>query len=61
MMEGENPTERIPIRDLVRYFLRLGLLGFGGPVGHPAWHLDLLHPRRLLGRGAGGWAFILPN
>src|SRR5262249_9163631 len=23
---------RIPIRDLVRYFLRLGLLGFGGPV-----------------------------
>lgn len=24
--------ERIPIRDLVRYFLRLGALGFGGPV-----------------------------
>ena len=23
---------RIPIRDLVRYFLRLGALGFGGPV-----------------------------
>ena len=23
---------RIPIRELVRYFLRLGLLGFGGPV-----------------------------
>ena len=23
---------RIPIRDLVRYYLRLGLLGFGGPV-----------------------------
>ncbi len=31
-MEGEKTTERIPIRDLVRYFLRLGLLGFGGPV-----------------------------
>ena len=23
---------RVPIRDLVRYYLRLGLLGFGGPV-----------------------------
>jgi chromate transporter len=32
MMEGEKITERIPIQDLVRYFLRLGLLGFGGPV-----------------------------
>lgn len=32
MMEGEKTTERIPIRDLVRYFLHLGLLGFGGPV-----------------------------
>src|SRR5712691_184474 len=31
-MEAEKTTERIPIRDLVRYFLRLGLLGFGGPV-----------------------------
>ena len=28
----ENATDRIPIRNLVRYFLRLGLLGFGGPV-----------------------------
>src|SRR5438874_9924244 len=25
-------TTRVPIRDLVRYYLRLGLLGFGGPV-----------------------------
>jgi len=25
-------TARVPIRDLVRYFLRLGALGFGGPV-----------------------------
>src|SRR5262245_28520278 len=27
-----EPTRRIPIRDLVRYYLRLGVLGFGGPV-----------------------------
>jgi chromate transporter len=25
-------ARRVPIRDLVRYFLRLGVLGFGGPV-----------------------------
>src|SRR6266481_6255319 len=31
-MEGESATGRLSIRDLVRYFLRLGLLGFGGPV-----------------------------
>src|SRR6516162_508986 len=31
-MEAEKATERIPIRELVRYYLRLGLLGFGGPV-----------------------------
>jgi len=31
-MEAVNTTERIPIRDLVRYFLRLGVAGFGGPV-----------------------------
>src|SRR5437868_11934879 len=31
-MDAENTPDRIPIRDLVRYFLRLGLLGFGGPV-----------------------------
>src|SRR6266581_2156459 len=31
-MEAEKTTERIPIRELVRYFLRLGLVGFGGPV-----------------------------
>jgi chromate transporter len=28
----ETPTDRIPVRDLARYFLRLGLVGFGGPV-----------------------------
>src|SRR5438445_1862251 len=31
-MPGEQTSARIPIRDLVRYFLRLGVLGFGGPV-----------------------------
>src|SRR6267378_2255313 len=31
-MPSETTIERIPIRDLVRYYLRLGLLGFGGPV-----------------------------
>src|SRR5213079_3336577 len=30
-MEAEA-SRRVPIRDLVRYFLRLGLVGFGGPV-----------------------------
>ncbi len=31
-METEKTTQRVPIRELVRYYLRLGLLGFGGPV-----------------------------
>src|SRR5437867_5449223 len=31
-MEVEPTTQRVPIRELVRYYLRLGLLGFGGPV-----------------------------
>jgi chromate transporter len=31
-MEPEQKRDRVPIRELVRYFLRLGLLGFGGPV-----------------------------
>jgi chromate transporter len=31
-MPAEQTRERIPIRDLVRYYLRLGILGFGGPV-----------------------------
>ena len=31
-MAAEPTTSRIPIRDLVRYYLRLGVLGFGGPV-----------------------------
>ena len=29
---GQDAGARIPIWDLVRYFLRLGTLGFGGPV-----------------------------
>jgi len=31
-MASQEVPQRIPIRDLVRYYLRLGLLGFGGPV-----------------------------
>jgi len=31
-MSTDTPAPRIAIRDLVRYYLRLGLLGFGGPV-----------------------------
>jgi chromate transporter len=31
-MEADNASRRVSIRDLVKYFLRLGVLGFGGPV-----------------------------
>src|SRR5437870_12335390 len=31
-MESVNTPSRVPIRDLVLYYLRLGALGFGGPV-----------------------------
>ena len=31
-MESANTPGRVPIRDLVLYYLRLGALGFGGPV-----------------------------
>ena len=31
-MPAEQVRQRVPLRDLVRYYLRLGLLGFGGPV-----------------------------
>jgi hypothetical protein len=31
-MEADNASRHVPIRDLVKDFLRLGVLGFGGPV-----------------------------
>jgi chromate transporter len=31
-MAADDAPHRVPVRDLVRYYLRLGLLGFGGPV-----------------------------
>ncbi len=31
-MDIEKTAARVPVRDLVRSFMRLGLLGFGGPV-----------------------------
>jgi chromate transporter len=31
-MDTDSSPRRIPIRELVKYYLRLGLLGFGGPV-----------------------------
>jgi len=31
-MDTDKAPRRVPIRDLVKYYLRLGLLGFGGPV-----------------------------
>jgi chromate transporter len=31
-MEPANTPNRVPIRDLVLYYLRLGAIGFGGPV-----------------------------
>src|SRR5712692_6457420 len=31
-MEAENNAPKVRIRDLVLYYLRLGTLGFGGPV-----------------------------
>src|SRR5215510_196717 len=32
MMEPERTAQRVPIGELIRYYLRLGLIGFGGPV-----------------------------
>ena len=31
-MAQDGVASRVPIWDLVRYYLRLGALGFGGPV-----------------------------
>ncbi len=41
-MESASPPSRVRIRDLVLYYLRLGTLGFGGPValcGQMEWEL----------------------
>src|SRR5947199_3629958 len=35
-MDTDHAPARVPIRQLVLYFLRLGLLGFGGPVARGA-------------------------
>lgn len=32
MSEHVDISRRVPIGDLVRYYLRLGTIGFGGPV-----------------------------
>jgi len=39
-------TERIPLRDLALFFLRLGTTAFGGPAGHIAMMEDELVRRR---------------
>lgn len=31
-MDPEKTAQHVPVRELVRYYLRLGLIGFGGPV-----------------------------
>ena len=31
-MDTDKTPQRVPIRELVTYYLRLGLPGFGGPV-----------------------------
>src|SRR5438046_906752 len=44
-MEPDKTSQRVPIRELVRYYLRLGLLGFGGPVAlvlHSCYRLTKL-------------------
>src|ERR1051326_5382328 len=53
----ESPVEsvahvnRVPIRELVRYYLRLGALGFGGPVALCGqMERDLVEERRWLTR-----------
>jgi chromate transporter len=46
--------------EMVRYFLRLGFLGFGGPVALVGIYIAYLRCG-FWGAWAGGWAFILPN
>src|SRR6267142_584695 len=57
-------TTTIPggrINELVRYFLRLGFLGFGGPLAIQVGIYVSYLRGGFWGAWAGGWAFILPN
>jgi chromate transporter len=48
-MPAEQTAERVPIRDLVRYYLRLGVLGFGGPVALVGqMERELVHEKKWL-------------
>jgi len=51
MMEQAEVPRRVPIKDLVRYYLGLGALGFGGPVALCAqMEQELVQQRRWLTR-----------
>jgi len=48
-MDPEKPSQRVPIGDLVRYYLRLGSVGFGGPVALVGqMERDLVRDRKWL-------------
>jgi len=50
-MESPAPASRVPILSLVRYYLRLGTLGFGGPVALVGqMEKELVEERRWLNR-----------
>ena len=50
-MRSSSSEKRVPIRDLVRYYLRLGALGFGGPVALCGqMERELVEERRWLTR-----------
>jgi len=47
--DGVLPTERVGLWPLVRYFLTLGTIGFGGPVALTGYmHRDLVEQRRWI-------------
>ncbi len=51
-MAGNEGPPRVRIRDLVRYYLYLGALGFGGPVALCGqMERDLVQERRWLTKG----------
>src|SRR5216683_153828 len=56
-----DSTPRPGIRDLVLYYLRLGTLGFGGPLALQVGIFISYLRGGFWGAWAGGWAFILPN